>query len=429
MMTIINYIDRLRGFNRNAKLFLLSTTLNGLGLALFVLLYNLYILSAGFHQDMIGTITAIASMVAVVAAIPVGWAASRLGYKKAQILGIVGSAASVVPPLLWPTAEAFILCEMVWGAAFTMYVIAGSPFITENSTQAERPYLFSLQFVLTMLTTFVACLVGGDLPRLLGSWVGAGAETPVAYQAALWIGTGLLFLSALPLVFLRPAPRHTVHPVRPRFRVRDPRKVTRLVLPGIIGAVGGGMFVPFVTVLWKVAHHLDDAAIGQVMAISGLGMALVGVIAPMVSSRWGLVRVNVTSLVLSSFALAIFGFSPLFTVALVAYLGRDALVNLSRPLTQQFQMERTHVEEHAAVSSIYTMGVNVAWGIGSWVSGRWQTNGWFPLVFGVSIAFYLFSGLLWQWLFGRSSTPHVAGEYERDKKKTDLPVTAGAQAE
>ncbi|MGB8646253.1 MAG: MFS transporter [Anaerolineae bacterium] len=449
MTTVMNYLRQIYTFNRNAKLFLLSTLLNGLGLSLFVLLYNLYILSLGFHEDMIGTLTAIASMVAVVAAVPVGWVASRMGYKSAQILGIVGSAISVIFPLIWPTAEAFILCELIWGIAFTMVVIVGSPFITESSTEEERPYLFSLQFVLSMLTLFVGCLVGGQLPSLFGSWVQTNGVTPLAYQGALWIGTALLFASALPVLFMDTPRRHAVRTIRPRFKVRSPQKVMQVLLPGIIGAVGGGMFIPFVTVFWRVLHHLDDGAIGQIMAVSGLGMTIVGVVAPALSKRWGLVRVNVVSVALSGIALMLFGFSPMLMVALVAYLGRDALVNLSRPLSQQFQMDRSPAEERAAVSSLYTMGFNVAWGIGSWVSGLWQTNGQFGLVFLVSTAFYLVSALLWQWLFGRdpvvalqktvspdavvnreaAGVSLAAIEREQEEELLVLPLSAGSPAE
>ncbi len=438
MFTVMNYLRRMLTFNRNAKLYLLTTLLNGLGLSVFVLLYNLYILSAGFHEDMIGTLTAVASLVAVVAAVPVGWLAGRLGYKTAQFVGLAGAAFSVVFPLVWPTAVGFILCELIWGVAFTMFVVVGSPFITESSSEEERPYLFSLQFVLSMSTLFVGGLVGGQLTSILGAWLGADAKSPVAYQAALWVGTALLFASALPVLFMQTPRRQAVHTVRPQFRVREPLKVSRLLIPGIVAAAGGGMFVPFVTVFWRVGHNLDDAAIGQIMAFSGLGVTLVGMMAPALSKRWGLVRVNALSTALSAIALALFGFSPMFAVALVAYLGRDALVNLSRPLASQFQMEQSDPRERAAVSSLYTMGFNVAWGAGSWLSGLWQTSGLFPLVFGVSTAFYLASALLWQWLFKGQENASVqepalvkvlVGAEEPEPEAHALPLAVGSTAE
>ncbi len=426
MANVLNYLRRLAGLNRNAKLYLLSTALNGLGLSLFVLLYNLYILSLGFHEDMIGFVTLLASFVAVIAALPMGWVANRLGYKLAQIVGVGGSALSVVFPLVLPTRDGFILCELLWGVTFTLMVIVSGPYMTENSSEEDRPYLFSIQFVLTMATMFMGTLFGGELPRLFGVWFNVGAESPAAYQGALWVGTGLLFVSALPLVFLK-ATRHShAHTGRPRLAVREPRKVARLLLPTLIGAAGGGMFIPFVNVLWKVSFHMNDATIGQILAVSALLVTVMSMFAPPLTRRWGLVRVMVVSQVLSVVGLLAFGFSPWWMVALVAYLGRDALVNLSRPLNVQFQMEHSLVEERAAVSSLSTMFFNLAWGLGSWVSGIWQTEGQFALMFGVCAGFYLGSALLLQTLFGNERKPEPELKPEA---ATPRVVTMGVPAE
>ncbi len=165
------------------------------------------------------------------------------------------------------------------------------------------------------------------------------------------------------------------------------------------------MFVPFVNVLWKVSFKMNDATVGQILAVSALLVTVLGMFAPTLSRRWGLVRVMVVTQVLSVAGLLAFGFSPWLMFALVGYLGRDVLMNLSRPLNAQFQMEHSTVEERAAVSSLSTMLFNLSWGLGSWVSGIWQTEGRFALVFGVCAAFYLGSALLLQVLFGRTRVP------------------------
>ncbi len=427
MAAAFHYYRHLKGLSRNARLFLVSTVLNGLGLALFVLLYNLYILSVGFHEDMIGLINLVASLVAVVAALPVGWAASRLGYRAAQIIGTLGSVLSLVFPLLVPSAWAFIVTELIWGVAYTMVIIVTGPFITENSSEEDRPYLFSLQFVLVTLTTCIGTLLGGELPRILSGWFGVGAESPVAYQGALWIGTGLLFLSALPLAFLKePKARHA-QIVRPRFVVHRPRHVARLLLPTVVAAAGGGMFVPFVNVFWKATHNLNDATIGQLFALSALLMTALGLIAPLLSRRLGLVRLMVFSQTLAVISLLAFGFSPWLLLAVAGFLGRDAMMNLSRPLNSQFQMERSDAAERAAVSSLSTMLVNLTWGIGSWVSGIWQTEGNYALVFIGSAAFYLVAAALLQVLFG--ARHGAAAQPEIEDAASGLAVAAASPAE
>ncbi len=425
MTKLLNYLRRLYGFNRNAKLFLASTLLNGLGISLLVLLYNLYILSLGFRQDMVGLVTLTACLVAVISSLPMAWVANRLGYKTAQILGVAGSALSIAVPLVSPTAEALILTELIWGVAFTLVTIVGAPFMSENSSEEERPYLFSFQFVLLTLTACIGSLFGGGLPRLFGMWWHIGAESPAAYQGALAVGVGLMSASALPLFFLEAPRGHHAHTARPRLTVRDRMKVARLLLPSLLGALGGGMFVPFVNVFWKVAHNLNDATIGQIFALSALVMTGVGLVAPMLSRRWGIVRVMVVTQLLSVVGLLLFGFSPWFILALVGFLGRDVLMNLSRPLFGQFQMEETAVEERAAVSSLSTMAFNLSWGAGSWISGVWQTQGQFALVFLASAAFFLAAVGSLQGLFGNDRLPEESPE----PSPASRPIAFGPAAE
>jgi MFS family permease len=425
MNNVINYLGRVRGFNRNAKLFLVSTFLNGLGISLLVLLYNLYILSLGFRQDMIGLVTLVACLAAVAASLPMAWAATRLGYKAAQILGITGAALSIGLALVLPTGEALIVSELIWGVTFTLMLIVGAPFMSENSSEVDRPYLFSIQFVLLMLTAFIGSLFGGELPRLFGAFLKVGTESPEAYQGALAVAVALMFASAVPMFFLgAPKGRHA-HTVRPRLAVKDRIKVMRLLLPTLLSAAGAGMFVPFVNVFWRLSHNLDDATIGQIFAVSALLMTGLGLFAPVLSRRWGMVRVMVVTQFLSVVGLLLFGFSPWFTLALFGYLGRDVLMNLSRPLSMQFQMEVSDIDERAAVSSLSTMVFNLSWGVGSWVSGMWQSQGQFELVFAVSAVFFLAAAGSLHVLFGQTQRPEPAPEVGL----TNQAVAIGSPAE
>jgi len=244
MRSVIEYIQILRGFNRNAKLFLVHTALSGLGLAFLALLYNLYILSLGFKQDMIGLITLVACLVAVVAALPLGYITNRLGYRRALIVAAIGTALSIALPLLIPTHAVLLGTELLWGVAFTQLVIVGGPFMSDNAKAEQRAHLFSFQFALAMGTAFIGNLLGGELPRFFGNLLQVGAETPSAYQAALGVSVALIFASALPLWWLKPpVARHTGVPLaRPHVMVRPRVQVARLLLPQFVGTLGAGMF-------------------------------------------------------------------------------------------------------------------------------------------------------------------------------------------
>lgn len=391
----------LRGLNRNARLYLAHSVFSGLSIALLALLYNLYIGSLGYKQDMIGTVTLVASVVGVAAALPGGYVLGRLGYRRAFSAAVLGTAASIALPLALPTSEALILTELIWGVSFTLLIIAGGPFMSENSDEFSRAHLFSIQFVLTVLTGFAGNLLGGELPRLFGGWGGVAAEAPQAYQGALWVSVFLMLASALPFWFLsKPAPRkHARGAPRAHLAVKHPQRVSKLLTPHVLGALGAGMIVPFANVLWKTTYQLPDSAIGGIFAVSALGMAALGIVSPFLTTRLGTVRVMVAAQAIAALGLLGFGVSPIYGLALGSYLVRDGLSNALRPLYGQFMMEQSEPGERAAVSSLATMGFNLAWGVSSWVSGVWQTQNEWLWVFLVGAFFTLLSAATMQWFF------------------------------
>src|SRR5258707_1734733 len=100
MSNLFQYVNLVRELNHNARIFMVHTALSGLSIALLSLVYNLYIASLGFKQDMIGTVTLVACFVAVVAALPLGFVLNRLGYKRALVFAILMTTFSMVLPVV-----------------------------------------------------------------------------------------------------------------------------------------------------------------------------------------------------------------------------------------------------------------------------------------------------------------------------------------
>lgn len=409
----MEYINIVRGLNRNARLFLVHTILSSLAIALLALLYNLYILSLGFREDMIGNVTLVACTAAVIAALPLGFVLNRLGYKRAFLFAIFMTTFSIILPLVIPTRQALLVCELFWGIGFTLLLIAGGPYMTENSSDEQRAHLFSLQFVCTTLTAFVGNLLGGEMPRWFAGMFRVSAESPQAYQGALAVSAVLMLASALPFLLMRREPKKRTRAVRPRLMINNRAHVAKLLTPYMIGAFGAGMFVPFANVLWKTTQHVSDATIGNIFALSALVMACFGMFSPMLARRFGRVRVMVVAQGVAVIGLLAFGFSPIFGIALAGYLLRDVLLNMTRPLFSQFMMDASEPMERAAVSALATMGFNLAWGVSSWLSGMWQTENNLAWVFVASAGFYLVSTIALQWVFGKRNEPRATENMRR----------------
>ena len=76
---ISTYIDRVRSFSPNARLYLTGAVIYGTVMGVFQLLFNFYMLSLGYDEVVIGNLVTIRSATSLVAALPMGYLTDRIG--------------------------------------------------------------------------------------------------------------------------------------------------------------------------------------------------------------------------------------------------------------------------------------------------------------------------------------------------------------
>ncbi|MBM3137519.1 MAG: MFS transporter, partial [Chloroflexi bacterium] len=72
--------------NRNIKTYLVTALLINIGFGVFQTDFNLYILSLGLTPDFLGLVLSMAPFAQALAAIPIGFLAEKIGYKKSLIM-------------------------------------------------------------------------------------------------------------------------------------------------------------------------------------------------------------------------------------------------------------------------------------------------------------------------------------------------------
>ena len=83
------YLERVRAFHPNARLYLLSAILNGAALGVYRLLFNFYVLSLGMDESILGTLITIGSLTALIGALPLGYLADIIGRRSHILLCLV----------------------------------------------------------------------------------------------------------------------------------------------------------------------------------------------------------------------------------------------------------------------------------------------------------------------------------------------------
>jgi len=417
---VSDYRGKVSAFTPNARLFLLHIVISGAAMGVFRLLFNFFVLSLGYDEALLGTLVTVSSLVALLAALPMGYTADWLGRKRSLLIAIFVEALAILLMVAFPSAGVFLAMSALSGLGQSLAAVTVAPFLMENSSAAERTYLFSISSGLQMTMASVGNWIGGYLPGWLAAPLRSEATSPTAYGAALLIIGSVLLLSLLPLAAMKAT--SAVRTERALFAPlayfrRQPVLLGRLIAPMFVTSIGAGLIMPFMNVFYRQVYHQSDPVIGALFAWGSLWMGVGLLLAPPLADRWGKMTLVIGSQALSIPFLILMGFAPQFWMSAFAYYIRLALMNMSSPVYQAFVMERVDPSARATVSSLVSMSWNFGWAFSPTISGWLQVRYGFAPPFIGTIVLYCLSIYLYWAFFGRaeaSPSPSAVKEMPGD---------------
>jgi predicted MFS family arabinose efflux permease len=288
-----------------------------------------------------------------------------------------------------------------------------APFLTQVSSDEERPFLFSADWSLITLASFVGSLIAGGLPAALARQMSVGAESAQAYRSAMFLGLLLNGMALIPIGMIRevrwPGPRTATRAgLRDIVKLKAP--VVRLLLPNMIIGFGAALLMPYLNLFFKERFPIDDRALGSIFAPRDLITALATMAAPALALRLGKIRSVVFSELASLGFLLMMGFVPVLPVAAAAFWIRGALMTMGHPLYSAFIMEQSPPEERGTVNSIVEMAWQVGWMVGPAISGAVQARAGFgPLFLATTVFYTLGAGLTYVFFHDAEHKPVEAG--------------------
>ncbi len=402
------YIAKLREFRWNARMYLVFIIIFGAAMGVRRLIFNFFVLSLGYDEALLGTMITVHNLTALLAALPMGYLADRLGRKLSLVSSTILVALSVVIMVIYPKAWILIALNIVFGLGMSISSVTMGPFLMENSSESERTYLFSFGSGLQMAAGFVGNWIGGYLPGWMGTTFNVDAVSSTAYGNALLATSGIAVLGLIPLLMLR-NPNLKFHErssLATMSYLKDHLgQISKLVLPMLITSVGAGLIMPFMNIFFRNVHKQPDPVIGTVFAWGSLAMGVGLIIAPVLADRFGKIQVVVMTQALSIPFLFILGFSPFFALSAGAYFIRLALMNLGGPVYQTFVMEQVEPQARATIASLTSMASSFGWAFSPSISGWIQVNyGFRPAFIGTMVLYAISIYLYWHFfLRGKES--------------------------
>lgn len=395
------YGSHISAFSPNARLYLWNVIITGAVMGVFRLLFNFYVLSLGYDEALLGNLITTSSLIALIAALPMGYLADTIGRKASLVISSALLSVSILAMAIWQTEGMFYSMNILSGVAQSLAGVTMAPFLMENSNEKERTYLFSFGQGLSMTMASAGSWIGGYLPSWIGQAQNVSATSSIAYGNSILImgiGAGV---AVLPLMFVKsPRIAHSQRAIFAplQYAAKQPALLTKLILPMLLTSIGAGLIMPFMNVFFRVVHNQPDPVIGTLFAWGALAMGIGLLIAPPLAERMGKIQLVVISQALSIPFLILLGFSPIFWVGAATYYIRLALMNMSSPVYQTFIMEHVDPSARATVASLTSMAWNFGWAFSPTISGWLQVNYGFGPPFIGTIILYTVSVVMY-WAF------------------------------
>jgi MFS family permease len=404
------YLQRLRLFSRDVRLFLLSGALMGLcWMGVYGVLFNLYLLRLGYDLAFIGLINAAIALAYAVFALPAGALGGRWGIRRTMILGfclvVIGL---VLPPLAQFTPATWravwLLVTYSFGVAgASLYTVNGSVFLMGATGQAERSHAFSVQAALSPLAAFFGSLIGGFLPGFFAALSGGTLDDAAPYAYALLTAAVLLSLGIPVLLATRESiPADTVQstPALGRARRAPLAVIGVLALIQLLQAAGEGAARTFFNVYLDRGLDVATHVIGMLAAIGQLVAVPMALVTPLLIARWCNVPTVIRAALGIACSLLPMALIPRAGAVSLGYIGVLAMSSIWRTPITVYRMEIVSPRWRALMSGASNMSLGASWAVMGLGGAHMAQSVGYGSVFLVG-AILTTSGTMLFWFFNR----------------------------
>jgi MFS family permease len=317
-------------------LFLGASSFFVLGMCIYVLLYNLYLLDLGYREDFVGQVSSASTAGMVAAILPAAVLARRWGLGKMLFVSFAAVAAISVVRVLAAGRAPLLALACLQGVAFSLYVVSLAPAIARLTGDKARAAGFSFSTSSAIALGILGGWLGGHLPGWLGG-----------KRPAMLAGCALVALALWPSARLRIAPA----PLEGAKLYPRNSFVVRFLIVWAIWNLATGACNPFFTTFFARLHTPVER-IGWIMSGSQLAQVLALMLAPWVLRRMGLVSGTAAMLMATALALGGLAAGPAGWAAAAVFMTYTSCQWMSEPGVNTLLMERVREPERTGASAL-----------------------------------------------------------------------------
>lgn len=327
-------------------------------------------------------------------------------YIKSRPLASYFKISSTTLPIFTLLAILFVELEisigiyiafLFWGISFSLAEIPKIPFVMRNSPINKLSNSISLAYS----TWSFGALTSGLIIYSLSN----------AFPNIFDHKNCLIFISILSLIGAyfsfniknEAPPSSTQHQsIKEFFRSADYKRLSYALTPTFIIAIGAGMSVPFIPLYFNSTFGMKyDSFSGYSFLAYFLVLCLI-LFAPSIKNKFGLrysIPISQTIAVSCLATMAVMEYYNdsfwALTIALIAYVLRQPLMNIAQPLTTEVIMKYVGKENHEIAASLMALIWNGSFVFSSLIFSFLRSmNTPFSAIFGITVLLY-FVAIIW----------------------------------
>jgi len=184
-----------------------------------------------------------------------------------------------------------------------------------------------------------------------------------------------------------------------RFEGIDPVLWAKLVIPGFLVGMGAGLTIPYLNLYFKNVFGMSDAGIGAAVAAGQIATFAGMAAGPAIAKRLGKPRAVFWTQMLSVPLILVLGWVRALPLAILAYLARQVLMNMSTPIQDNFSLELVPPERQSLMNAVKMLSWTGSWTIAARISGDLIYRKGFSTSFILTATLYALSTLFYRVFF------------------------------
>ena len=389
----------------NVKVFLIGNAIQGMGLSIYGLLFNLYLKELGFGESAIGGLISTSSLGISLMAIPAALIIEKFHVKHLVITGLFLSSVFYSMQVMSVDLGALFAFGLLASMFQALFNISVAPFYLRNSSSDQRVHLFTMNSSLNIAAHMIGYLVGGYLPDLLAMTITSMNKMEL-YRTSIQIALVLVFASNLMFLRIQKVPVPKIRKgIFQGLKEKEWNILARLILPKLCLAFGGGLVVPFMNLYLKEKFSLSTERIGIAYAILQFFIFVGIFVTPSIIKKTTHLRFIMLTGLFSVPFMILMGLTGNVSLVLSCFFMRGMLMNMSGPITSMFEMERVREQECVFASATILFFYHLVYTTSTRLGGYLIENYSFGQTFYVAGSFYTLAIILYYGFFNQEERP------------------------